>query len=266
MLSPEAEARLRAQIDRHGLTARADEICRTAEPAYAVLSDDTCSKSVGASYFGGLPDLPVGTPWPTSNVGLLTFVAQIRLLDLPTVPDGFPREGWLYFFTGQPEATGGRHQILYAPPSSKLKPASPPRDGEFDFGVRQVFELQGTDMRLKNVPGNIPFARARVRFEPITSILPADTDADDFDAYHELVSELNQGDSRLFGHPYDRYDDLESNTDFQAGSRLLLQVDSMEPSEDMGWWDNGKLAFFIPAERLSPTDFQGSTAIVVGSG
>jgi len=40
----------------------------------------------------------------------------------------------------------------------------------------------------------------------------------------------------------------------------------MEPSDDMNWWDNGKLAFFIPSERASPTDFQGSTAIVVGSG
>jgi uncharacterized protein YwqG len=55
------------------------------------------------SFFGGLPQMPADVPWPRKDAGArshsLTFVAQIHLDDLPSLPTSLlPRHGTLCFF------------------------------------------------------------------------------------------------------------------------------------------------------------------------
>lgn len=53
----------------------------------------------GASRFGGVPDLPPDFDWPHADGRQLSFVAQLRLDELPThARFGLPEEGWLCFF------------------------------------------------------------------------------------------------------------------------------------------------------------------------
>jgi uncharacterized protein YwqG len=55
---------------------------------------------MGASRFGGTPDLPPGLGWPARAGQPLPFYAQIHCADLAASDvDGIlPHEGWLYFF------------------------------------------------------------------------------------------------------------------------------------------------------------------------
>jgi hypothetical protein len=54
------------------------------------------SVPVGASRFGGVPDLPPDLPWPVFKGRKLPFLAQIDLSALPK--NVLPAEGWLYVF------------------------------------------------------------------------------------------------------------------------------------------------------------------------
>jgi hypothetical protein len=54
---------------------------------------------LGASRFGGLPDLPPDVAWPEIEGKKLPFLAQINLADLPTSNEpALPPDGWLYAF------------------------------------------------------------------------------------------------------------------------------------------------------------------------
>ena len=55
---------------------------------------------VGASKFGGQPDLPANVPWPSNENGALSFVAQINFAEVSKFDtDGLlPKSGMLYLF------------------------------------------------------------------------------------------------------------------------------------------------------------------------
>lgn len=79
---------------RVGLLAKADE------------NSDIENAAIGASRFGGSPDVPVGFDWPTwrnpelEAEQMLAFVAQLNMADLPDVPERslLPEQGLLSFF------------------------------------------------------------------------------------------------------------------------------------------------------------------------
>ena len=56
--------------------------------------------AVGASKFGGQPDLPASVPWPSNDNGALSFVAQINFAEVSKFDtDGLlPKSGMLYLF------------------------------------------------------------------------------------------------------------------------------------------------------------------------
>jgi hypothetical protein len=54
---------------------------------------------IGASRFGGVPDLPPDIAWPESKGKKLPFLAQINLAELRVFHDrALPSDGWLYAF------------------------------------------------------------------------------------------------------------------------------------------------------------------------
>src|SRR5262245_49855069 len=85
-----------------GLARVATELASLARPSIRLTTApvDEAKLSVGASKFGGLPDLPVGTAWPILNGVAMSFVAQVRLEDAKPfdVNHQLPPAGLLLFF------------------------------------------------------------------------------------------------------------------------------------------------------------------------
>jgi len=99
---------------------------------------------VGASKFGGSPDVPAGFAWPHAEGAggpePMEFVGQVRLADLPApLPEPVPREGLLSFFTRWDEG-----RVFYYPDGTALRrtagpnpPVESPRFGHFPERFQQ---------------------------------------------------------------------------------------------------------------------------------
>ena len=132
---------------------------------------------VGASKFGGRPDLPSGFEWPYYGGKLygeefsypLTFLMQINLEEIAPydVEKRLPSRGFLYFFFERVEGAninvdledeqGDRGRVFYfdCSPSDLIETASPPHDGlERDFTFWDFeLELAATFERTVSTPG-----------------------------------------------------------------------------------------------------------------
>lgn len=128
----------------------ADMVMRFALPMARIAMEDLDGDEipVGASKYGGLPDLPEGTAWPMATAIRphtpeghkypLTFVAQINFAEAsPFLGDdpAWPREGLLSFFFDAVCCPVGDHdrretegfRLIWSPTKSEpIIPASPP--------------------------------------------------------------------------------------------------------------------------------------------
>lgn len=61
---------------------------------------EECLLPLGASRFGGVPDLPPTFTWPVQQGKPLQFLAQFNLSEIPSNDELYPlpKSGWLYFF------------------------------------------------------------------------------------------------------------------------------------------------------------------------
>lgn len=83
-----------------------DELFKLLSPlARNAIRIDTQAKNdddivVGASKFGGSPDLPDGLSWPLNENGALSFVAQINFTEASKfdIDSLLPKSGMLYLF------------------------------------------------------------------------------------------------------------------------------------------------------------------------
>src|SRR5690606_15751893 len=126
------------------LDSHAAAICSVARPALKLTPYPAEGEiPVGASKFGGKPDLAADTEWPEYEEKLHTFIGQFRLEDLQETQAGklLPQSGLLSFFvfddpieTGQPAAEGakGAWKVIYTADVSRLGRCEPPK--EFDEG------------------------------------------------------------------------------------------------------------------------------------
>jgi Domain of unknown function (DUF1963) len=74
--------------------------------------------AVGASKFGGRPDVGAGWTWPIGKLGIpLGFLLQLNLADIDLSADGYPSDGLLslYWCPGTEDGL-----VQYAPPGSAL--------------------------------------------------------------------------------------------------------------------------------------------------
>ncbi len=93
-------------IDRYNLTGHRDTILNKLARNAILLKTKKAEAAdipIGATKFGGSPDLPDDAKWPILNQGTaLAFLCQINLAEvaqLGTVLDGFPKEGLLSVFS-----------------------------------------------------------------------------------------------------------------------------------------------------------------------
>lgn len=141
-------------IDQLGIDDH-DRLLSYIKPAmYASLEKHGGEFPLGASRFGGRPDLASDLVWPTCKAGPLPFVAQINLSELPDGPrrDLLPPTGMLYFFYGNPlerlhfpddDPAGGGAEVLYAADVESLSRTKPPQSvHRDDVSMQELSELR----------------------------------------------------------------------------------------------------------------------------
>lgn len=229
---------------------------------------------VGASKFGGHPDLPEGFEWPCREDGRpLLFLCQFNLTEVaPCDLDGkLPREGMLYFFYDVQQIPS-----LYW--------------DEWDgWAVRYH---PGCDVVRSRGPAQVPgyFAAARLKYETraeipflFSDLVPNDTlegneywDLWDWNTDHAKKSGTNSDIStKLLGHACPvqtcgmelscedfychRYGAGEyPNDDPKTPAERWLNLLQLDSHKDLGWvWDDGygRVYFWITEEDLRQRRF-----------
>jgi len=216
---------------------------------------------LGASRFGGVPDLPPGTAWPDRDGVPMEFIAQVNLADLAGMPAAsrLPSSGTLAFFWNSQWASSDMERearccaVIFAegvlerctPPSIEWKSeyAKEPQIAPSLHGLASL-----TFQPALSVPGGVsPFITA-----------PLDEFWQDFQAEHgnELAG-LGEDDETGHANYLLGYVDEQDYVDAHANGtedQLLLQVDS-EDAAEFSFGDCNKLFFLLTAKELAARDF-----------
>jgi uncharacterized protein YwqG len=273
---------LKRKLSDAGLGSVAEQIAQMARPCYRVASTLVPEEQIpiGASKFGGLPDLPDGFVWPEA----LEFVAQLRLADLPKpLPETAPPDGLLLFFTRWNEG-----RVFYLPegtalqrtemPSAPVQPAPSGFWNSLTAGLKRKPEPRQTyrtglltfDAALSPVDGNSSM---------VQELNLSDADRE---AYLELCEEGDGVKHQMFGHARPVQNEMELECDFLrrgeaprwdlpperaiAAARdwvLLLQLDTDDGKTGPGWmWgDAGMVYFWIHRDDLAARAFERAVTI-----
>ncbi len=132
------EPEVRAALEANGLGALADTIAPAARPAMIVDRSllEREPSELGTTRLGGRPDLPVGTKWPRCHGYAQTFLAQLRLRDLPAeAAELNGQDGTVLFFAHIDRVDGSWNQpfsgecttVVHARSGTRLRRASIPR-------------------------------------------------------------------------------------------------------------------------------------------
>jgi len=288
---------LKRKLTDAGLGSIVNQVTQRTRPCYRVVRTLVPESKIpiGASKFGGSPDVPAGFAWPeSSNVKkpeALEFVAQIRLADLPEpFPEPAPGNGLLSFFT---RWTGGR--VFYFTEGTALQrtegphpPVAPAPSG--------FWQTLRADFRRKPNPRHT-YRAASLKFETALSLADGsssmieqlDLSEADSEAYIELREAWWEdgfaGASvkhQIFGHASPIQNEMElqchflrlgqeprwdlPRDHFVAAARewvLLLQMDSDDGKDGPGWmWgDGGMVYFWIHRDDLAARAFDRVIAI-----
>lgn len=99
-----------------------DKVLELLKPTISIKTKIANKKvEIGKSKFGGLPDLPNGTLWPSLNGHSFAFICQINLAEIKfDIENKLPKEGMLFFFfsTNQTdykfEPFNKIHKVIYS--------------------------------------------------------------------------------------------------------------------------------------------------------
>jgi uncharacterized protein YwqG len=264
---------LQELLDTEGLRRVSSEIMRVALPSIRLRASsvDEADLELGATKFGGAPDLPQGFQWPEWDGSPLPFVAQFRLSEA-TLYDPWhvlPTEGVLYFFIDFDNflSLSPPHQdmwkVLYEPTEHfTLQRAVIPENIASNQRYRPSTVTYSTEITLPDYSEYDPTSLERLGLsEPLTD--------EEESAYYHIQQQLNGTDGsryhtpihRLLGHAdviqWDMHRELEgSATDWQ----LLLQVDS-DDAPDTEWGDTGRIYYWIRTRDLMRKDFSAVVLI-----
>jgi len=292
-----AHDELKRRLTDAGLSAFAEQLVQLARPCYRVsyTLEPEERIAIGASKFGGSPDVPAGFTWPeVSNVKKpepMEFVGQIRLADLPEpLPESVPRQGLFSFFT---RWSGGR--VFYFPDGAALQriagpfPPVEPAPTGFWQSLRVGLTRERDPRRT--------YRAGTLRFEPFLS--PPDGNSSmveklnlseaDSETYIEFCETLwparTPGEvlkHQMFGHADPVQNEMELECQFQRNGEkarwdlpperfidasrdwvLLLQVDSDDGKAGPGWmWgDLGMVYFWIHRDDLTALRLERAIAI-----
>ena len=98
-------------INQSALAHASDQLPNALLPAVRIKTESTSLDKLplGASRFGGLPDVPEDFVWPQKNDVPLAFLAQLNLQEVAPfdLEKQLPEGGWLYFFYDAEEQPWG---------------------------------------------------------------------------------------------------------------------------------------------------------------
>jgi uncharacterized protein YwqG len=203
------------------------------------------------SKIGGLPNIKQGFIWPQWKGVSLSFLAQLDLSELPSIPPslaGLPQTGMLYFFYDKEQSTWGFSPedrgswgVLYESDATGLQEAVCPDD----LTEEEVYsELPVMPFVVESFRGNETTRHQMGGF-------PNAVQSDDMEEECQLASNgINVG-------GFIKREDqarAESLLSAKGDWRLLFQLDSEEDA-GMMWGDCGVLYFWIRTQDLSRRDF-----------
>lgn len=228
------------------------ELLRPAIALSATRAEDS-QIPIGASKFGGSPDVPLHFLWPTWNEKPLGFLAQINLEEVaPFDLDALlPKRGLLSFFADLDEQ------------SSAFDHVTP--DGGWYVSLFEQADLHRT-----HVPKMQTLCVVRSATMAVSAKFTAPYRINATFSSGEIDNWFEMGDvlrgrtpqHQIFGHPYPIQDNLEYVA-AQVTKRgelsdwiLLLQLDCDEDGLDFVWNDGGTFYFMIHKEDLANANFQ----------
>lgn len=251
------------------LLPHAEQLSELVRPSVRIRAKhaDVDALPLGASRFGGVPDLPADVAWPTGHGKALSFLAQIRLIDVARLPESadLHRYGWLCFFYDADEQPWG-----FDP------------DDRGKWAVLH-FDVPLDALERRAAPSEVPaFQACSIAFQIEHQLPDADVVLGSLDltltdeesaAYEELTTTVNGAPEiarhRMFGFPDMIQGDmrlecqLASNGINTGGSEpidearqaelepgaqnwlLLLQLDDDDAGPAWMWGDCGRLYFWI---------------------
>ncbi|MCE9564399.1 MAG: DUF1963 domain-containing protein [Planctomycetes bacterium] len=226
-------------------TPFASTVLNLAKPALCVISTKAAEAKipVGASKFGGGPDLPPNAKWPVFRGNPLSFLAQFNLAELAASPAcrELPAMGMLSIFAHYDEDEGnddfpkGSWKLLYFPDPSKLT---------------------------RHLPPEVSFQSCRLSFTEFLAVPDADSpwfkelgfDIDSDAGYRERRAYRDQfvGDPchRVLGYPVS----IQNDSLGKKTMRHLLTLDT-DDTAGWGWGDGGSLYFTMSEGDLKAHRF-----------
>ena len=265
-----------------------EAVIKTIQPCIDVASSPPAEDdalAVGASKFGGAPDVPAGFEWPTSGDHPLAFLAQINLADVPHLAEHpLPDDGILSFWFDaiaepwgfDPKQADG-FQVYYFPVGISIERHEFP-----EFDVETLDELAVIDSFEPYNPCPMAFSlSASVDVNPLDVHDPSYDDHEDAicEIRGELMGEQGEGVHRLLGVPTQVQGEMQQECQLVSNGiycgdepdaslkpqieellenaddwRLLFQIDS-DDNPDWMWGDMGCLYFWIRHQDLARRDF-----------
>ena len=261
-------------VEAHAGALPAAPLVRAVKVATGLVSGpSTASLSLGASRFGGEPDLPPVAAWPRWREGPLSFLAQLDLATLPDASGLLPDTGTLlFFFDSQKQPWGfdpadeGGARVVYSEADPRVL-------------VRTAFP--------EDLPTAARFAARSLEARPVAT-LPTDGERAGLeleeDEAAELYAELEAGitgleaEHRVLGWPAELQNPMELECQLvsnglycgnsagyqsEAAQRLAPGADDwillcqLDSDETLGWmWgDLGRLYFWIKRGHLAARRF-----------
>ena len=255
----------------HGVSADvARRVVEAIRPSIRLIFSPESSEGLGACRLGGLPDLPVGIPWPTfANPDYgdreypYRFLMQIDLAAVTPfdLRELLPKAGHLLFFCHWQDDVHGHKfglagdvsKVVFAEPGAALRRSDPPDETE-DF---RIFRAKGLAPAAQWM---VP-APCEAGFEPWGEI-----GATPWAFFEEVESRIERvgefADESMPKHRLLGYADFIQCPGLGDNTELLAQVDTdpapgAEPrrSDDMLWGDCGTVYYLIDHDDLARRQF-----------
>lgn len=229
-------------IEQSGIRDHKEFLCRVMRPAFDILQNKETESRLGCSRFGGAPDLPVGSEWPTYGMRPYRFLGQINFAEIPQSDAILPEKGLLSLFVAEDDpdhddymetSEDGFIHAIYIPEITELATLMPP---DLDVDMTKVIEFSPTSA--------IPYDEYQVKDWPFKE--------DESELYTEIRSSLHKSSDYLLGYPSHR--SLAYDPTPGAEWISLLTIDS-DDNLNWCWHDGDKLMIFIERERLKNFDF-----------
>jgi len=233
------------------IAKHSDFLLKHLRPSVEIILNKNTKTYLGCSRFGGTPDLPIGTEFPTykksNKVYPYRFIGQINFSDIPSEENGIPKNGLLSLFVadyidddGLWWGEEGYVYAIYTPDLTNLENISSPQDYPFMDADSVVIEFRPTF--------DFPFDEYQVEDFPVDLIKYG---TDEYNEYHKIRNFLH-GENYLLGYP--SHCSLAYNPTPEGEWISLLTLNS-DDNLKWCWHDGDYLMLFIKKEDLKKLNF-----------